>query len=68
MTNRSYEMYSYNNPSWKLYKQYEKDMKTNGSYVLSCISLLAINILKQFLHLNDPWDFDFLINNGCFTL
>ena len=41
---------------------------TDGSYVLSCITLPSVNILKQFLQENDPWDFGFLINNGCFTL
>ena len=41
---------------------------TDGSYVLSCITLLSVNILKQFLHQNDPWDSGVLINNGCFTL
>ena len=37
---------------------------TDGSYVLSCITLLSVNIFKQFLHQNDPWDFGFLINMG----
>ena len=41
---------------------------TDGSYVLRCITLLSVNILKQFLHQNDPWDFGFIINNGRFTL
>ena len=38
---------------------------TDGSYVLSCITLLSVNILKQFLHQNDPWDFGCPVNNGC---
>ena len=37
---------------------------TDGSYVLSCITLLSVNILKQFLHQNDPWDIGFPVNNG----
>ena len=44
---------------------------TDGSYILSCITLLLVNMLKQFLHQNDPWDFfyiSFIINDGCFTL
>ena len=41
---------------------------TDASYVLSCITLLSVNILKQFLHQYDAWDFGFLINNWCFTL
>ena len=33
---------------------------------LSCITLLSVNILKQFLHQNDPWDFGFLIKKWLF--